>query len=323
VKAIVNSGPDVLEWRDLPDPRPGPGQVRIRTMACGVCATDLTVMVTDTRGGWPHILGHEWSGVVDAVGAGVDARLVGGRCVGENVLADGGEVGFEHPGGYAELFLTEARNVHTLPDGYPAASAALIEPLAVCVRGVARLAPDPAAAALVFGDGPIGLLTIALLRHTGLGRVCVVGGRPARLALAAELGATTTLNYHDADDDLAAFVRAGAGECATVVEASGSSAAMDASVELAATCGKILVVGDYEGARASFAWQRVLHRELTIVGSNASAGAWPRAVELATTGSVDLARLVTAHVPASSFDEAMRLARDSRDQIKVVMQWSG
>ena len=60
---------------------------------------------------------------------------MGQPCVAENVLADGGEVGFEHPGGYGQYLLTEARNVHPLPEDFPPTTAALIEPLAVCVRG--------------------------------------------------------------------------------------------------------------------------------------------------------------------------------------------
>ena len=102
MKAIVNTGPGALELRELPDAAAGPGQVRIRTAACGICATDLEMIAGWERTGFPAIPGHEWSGMVDAVGAGRRRRLVGRPCVAENVLADGGEVGFEHPGGYGE-----------------------------------------------------------------------------------------------------------------------------------------------------------------------------------------------------------------------------
>src|ERR1039458_955422 len=100
MNAIVNTGPGCLEWKVWPTPEPGPGQLRVRTAACGICATDLEMVAGWTRTGFPSIPGHEWAGVVDTVGRGVDGALAGKPCVAENVLTDGGEVGFEHPGGY-------------------------------------------------------------------------------------------------------------------------------------------------------------------------------------------------------------------------------
>jgi len=139
MKAIVNTAADCLEMLDYPLPGPGPGEVRIKTFSCGICATDLAMIAGWDRTGFPAIPGHEWSGTVDALGEGVDGSLRGRRCVAENVLSDGGEVGFEHPGGYGEYFLTEASKVRVLPDDFPLVSAVLIEPLAVSVRGMRRL----------------------------------------------------------------------------------------------------------------------------------------------------------------------------------------
>ena len=323
MKAIVNTGPNVLEWRDVPDPTPAPGQVRVRTAACGVCATDLKVMAGPGRGGWPRILGHEWSGAVDAVGDGVEAALVGRRCVAENILSDGGEVGFEHPGGYAEFVITEARNVRTLPDDFPPATAALIEPLAVCVRGLRRLAAEDRSSAVIFGDGAIGLMTLMLLGAEGFGEIVIVGGRPSRLGLALELGASHAINYHDGGDLVGAVRARGIDASPNVVEASGSAAALRAAIEIACAGAKILVLGDYDDARADFPWERVLHRELSIIGSNASALAWPRAVEIATSGRLPLSRLVTKTLPAADFAEAVELTRSSREEVKVVMEWTG
>ncbi|HUV39824.1 MAG TPA: alcohol dehydrogenase catalytic domain-containing protein, partial [Planctomycetota bacterium] len=187
MRAIVNIAPGKLAWREMPTPEPRAGEVRVRTAACGICATDLEMIDGWARTGFPSVPGHEWSGEVDAAGAGVDASLVGRRCVADNVLADGGEVGFEHPGGYAEHLVTEAKNVRVLPDDFPPATAALIEPLAVCVRALRRLDVKDKHAALVLGDGPIGLIVLMLLKHDGVKDLCLVGGRPTRLALAREL----------------------------------------------------------------------------------------------------------------------------------------
>jgi len=323
MKAIVSTGPGQLAWRDWPLPQPGAGQVRIRTGACAMCATDLQMIAGWQRTGFPSIPGHEWSGTVDAVGAGVDPGLAGRRCVAENVLADGGEVGFEHPGGYAAYLLTEARNVQVLPPDFPLTAAALIEPLAVSVRGMGRLRLEDKGRALVFGDGPIGLLTLMLLRRAGVEDVLLVGGRSQRLALARELGAKQVLNYHEASGDLAAAVRqAGGGQFPNVVEASGSAAAIQAGLDTVTRCGRILVLGDYHGARAGFAWNHLLLQEIELIGSNASAGAWPEAVRLATEGQLPLARLVTHRLPAARFAEGVELMRSHQaDVVKVVLEW--
>jgi len=321
MKAIVNTGRNRLAWREWPMPEPGPGQVRIRTVATGICATDLEMIAGWKRTGFPAIPGHEWSGVVDAVGAGVPPRWRGRACVAENVLADGGEVGFEHPGAYGAYFLTEARNLRRLPAGVDPAAAALIEPLAVCVRALRRLGAGIAGPALIFGDGSIGQLTAMLLARRGIKDLALVGGRAQRLALARKLGRVRTLDYHEAGRDLVAGVRkALPGSFPLVVEASGAPRAMEAALELAAPGGRVLVIGDYGEAHAGFRWNHLLHRELTLVGSNASAGAWPEAVRLAGAG-FPLHRLISKRLPAARFAEGLELVRHSRDVMKVVLTW--
>jgi threonine dehydrogenase-like Zn-dependent dehydrogenase len=322
MKAIVNTGRNRLEWREMPLPQPGAGQVRIRTAACGICATDLEMIAGWKRTGFPAIPGHEWSGVVEAVGTGAAKRLLGRPCVAENVLSDGGEVGFEHPGGYAEYFLTEARNVRLLPARFDLATATLIEPLAVCVRAVRRLNVKAAGPALIFGDGPIGLITALLLERQGVRNVCLAGGRSGRLRLARKLGKFQTLNYHEAGPDLAQGVRvAWADPFPVVIEASGSPRAMAAGLELAARGGKVLVIGDYGRAKAGFRWNHLLHRELTLIGSNASAGAWPEAVRLAGEAGLPLHRLISRRFAAAQFAKALDHVRSSRDVMKVVLEW--
>jgi threonine dehydrogenase-like Zn-dependent dehydrogenase len=311
-----------LEMLERPMPRPSQGQVRIRTAACAICATDLAMIAGWERTPFGAIPGHEWSGTVDAVGAGVDVSLVGRRCVAENVWqSDGGEVGFEHPGGYAEYFVTDAANVRVLPEGSDLVAAALLEPLAVCVRGLSRLG-NITAPLLIMGDGPIGLLTLLVAARKPAADIALVGGRDERLTLAKELGASVTVNYHRAAN-LVAAVRetCGMSAFACIVEASGSAAALEACVDLAAPDAKILILGDYGDARAGFEWNTLLHKELRLIGSNASAGAWDEAVALAV-GGLPLRRLVSHVVPAARFEEAVGLAREGRGSVvKVVMEW--
>jgi L-iditol 2-dehydrogenase len=320
MKALVNTAPGKLEWKDWPKPEPGPGQVRIRVAACGICGTDLLMISGWRRTGFPAIPGHEWSGVVDAVGPGADKALAGRPCVAENVWADGGEVGFEHPGGYGEYLVTEARNLHVLPADFPLAAAALIEPLAVSVRALRRLRLERRESALIWGDGPIGLLMLVLLKAENVTTVSLVGGREARLDLARQFGAETTLNYHGVSGWATAVAALPGAPFPNIIEASGSSLAVQTSIDVAPIEGKILVIGDYGEARADFPWNTPMHHELEVIGSNASAGGWTRAVELAVAGKVPLQRLISRRLPLASGVEGLELVRRSRDLVKVVME---
>ncbi|MGE5221908.1 MAG: zinc-dependent alcohol dehydrogenase [Omnitrophica WOR_2 bacterium] len=325
MKAIVNTAPNRLELQEIPLPQPGKMQVRIRTGACGICATDLQMIAGWKRTPFPSIPGHEWAGTVDAAGEGVDHALVRQRCVAENVLSDGGEVGFEYPGGYAEYFLTEAAKVHLLPVDFPMATAAIIEPLAVCVRGMKRLRLENQQRFLIIGDGPIGLLTLILLHHAGIRDIMLLGGREKRLALARELGAVDTINYHLIGADLVEGVLKQAGQAfSIVIETSGSGTAMQASLYLTEDCGKILQLGDYGPARADFEWNYPFHHQLEIIGSNASAGAWEEAVRLAVVRRLPLEKLLTHRLPAARFAEGIELTRSKQvDLVKVVLEWEG
>lgn len=323
MKAIVNSAPGQLQMQTLPAPTPGAGQVRIRTEVCGICATDLEMIDGWQRTGFPSIPGHEWCGRVDAVGVGVDAGLIGKRCVGDNVLADGGEVGFEHPGAYGEYFLTEAATLHPLPADFSPLVGVLIEPLAVVVRGFKHLQSGEQRRALILGDGPIGLLMLMVFRNAGFQEVVMIGGRQGRLALAEKLGAVDAVNYSEFEGDAGGLAQRLGQSFPLIVEASGSAQSIQNALRFAARGGKILLLGDYRESQAEFRWNQLIHQELTLLGSNASADAWAEAVGLAVTGGLPLEVLVSRRFPASAFVDAFSLVRSQQsDVVKVVLEWT-
>jgi len=323
MRALVNTAPGRLELLDVPMPSPGPGQVRIRTHACGICATDLKMLAGWERTGYPSIPGHEWSGVVHVVGKGVDPELVGSRCVGDNILPDGGEVGFEYPGGYAQYFTTLANNIHILPESVNMTTAILAEPLAVVLRALRRVRMENIDRALIFGEGPIGLLLLMVLRYFNEMKVYLVGGVPERLQAAAELGAEGVFAYQDAESDLAISVKERFGsEFPLIVEASGSPTAVEAALVLAGITGQILVVGDYGYAHAGFDWNFLLHRELNLLGSNTASGAWTQAVSLLADGTLPLNRLVTHRFSIEKFHTAIETVTKYRQGvIKAALCW--
>lgn len=312
----MNVAPGQLEMREIPVPQPGTGEVRIRVAACGICATDLQMIRGWERTGFPSIPGHEWAGIVDEVGPGVSDALLEAHAVGENVLSSGGEVGFEYPGGYAEYLVTEASKLQVLPDDYPLTTATLIEPLAVCVRGLRRLRRDAQGPYLIFGDGPIGLIFLMLLVSQGH-EVVLVGKRESRLKLARELGAKQAVNFQETEMYSVEGLR-----FPSIIEASGSAHALETSLELASVGARVLIVGDYGNAMARFEWNKILHSELELIGSNASAGAWPEAVRIAQEGIIPLERIITHVLPADKFAQGISMLEErSSNAVKIVLTW--
>ncbi len=325
MKAIVNTKKNVLEMQELPMPEPGPGQVRIRTKACCICATDLEMIAGWKRNDFGTIPGHEWSGVVDSVGDTVDTCIVSKNCVGANIMPDGGEIGFEHPGGYGQYFVAQAANLHVLPDDFPMHAAALIEPLAVSIRLLRRLGDDIKEPILLFGDGPIGMQLVQILRQQGKTDITLIGGREQRLEKAKDLGAVRTLNYHDLGDDLGhGLLENGVKDVASMIEVSGSSAAITACVKVARHDARIVLIGgNYANIKEDSIWHQIMVNELSVIGSNASAGAWPEAVRLAISGEIELEKIISHRLDAQDFEEAIELMRSHRgDVTKVVLEWN-
>ena len=322
MKAIVNTAPGKLKLLTHLLPQPGAGWVRIRTRAVGVCSTDLKMIAGWKRTSFPAVPGHEWCGTVDASGTGVNPALAGRLCVADNMIP-GGEVGFEHPGGFAEYFLTRAENLYPLPDRFPTHQAVLIEPLAVCLHALDRVKIEKESPVLIFGDGPIGLLLLTVLRQRGVKTIWLVGGQPNRLAAARELGAGEVIDYHEVSQQ--SFPGPGkinSQGFPTIIEASGAASALSRAFDLAPHRGRILVLGDYSNARADFLWDDLLHREIEIAGSNASAGAWLAAVRLALDGILPLEKFITHRFPYTQFSEAVEMTAKHKEQcIKVVLEW--
>jgi L-iditol 2-dehydrogenase/L-idonate 5-dehydrogenase len=131
------------------------------------------------------------------------------------------------------------------------------------------------------------------------------------------------VNYHAfSESPVAELLRERPEGFPAVCEASGNARGMEWALKAAARGGKVLVLGDYGAGRADFSWNVLLHRELDLIGSNASAGGWERAVAVAGREAALLERLITHRVAADRFPEALALARDrAGGAVKVVAEW--
>jgi len=205
--AAVYQGEHTISVETVPIPPVGPSQVLLQVSHCGICGTDLHLMMDDW--GTPgSIGGHEYSGVVAAIGSGAQGWAVGDRAVGgprpgcgqcrlcrsgRTHLCSGAARGPALSGAYAAYKVVDADGLFRVPAPLDLRAAALTEPVAVAYRGVQRAGARPGDRVLITGAGPIGLLTAAVLSVGGITDITVSEPNPKRRGLAEKVGAATTL----------------------------------------------------------------------------------------------------------------------------------
>jgi 6-hydroxycyclohex-1-ene-1-carbonyl-CoA dehydrogenase len=338
VKAAVFHGPDrPLSIEEVPDPTPGPGQVLIRVAGCGVCHTDLhyTDHGTPTFKKPPMVLGHEISGTVAALGAGVSNHAVGdpvlvaavtscGACeacrVGrENVCTNGEMLGNHIDGGFAELVVAPAKDTFRLPDGIPLVEGSIIADAittpyhAVVNRGRVR----PGDAVVVFGCGGVGLNVVQVAAAMGA-RVVAVDLSDDKLSWARKLGASDTVNPAGVDRLDKELRRLTGGGADIAFEVVGKPATQEQALSSLKTGGRVIFVG-YSPDTMTLNSGRVMFRELEVMGSLGCRPVdYPRVLEMVRQGRIQLEPLVTHRFPLERILEAFDTLR-SGSAIRVVV----
>jgi (R,R)-butanediol dehydrogenase/meso-butanediol dehydrogenase/diacetyl reductase len=283
MRAAVYRGNSTISVEDVPVPEVGAGEVLLEVSHCGVCGTDLH-LIMENWGTPGSIGGHEYSGVVTAVGAGVEGWSVGDRAVGgpgpgcgrcrqcragaSNQCVDRPRLGATpFTGAFAGFKVVDAHSLYRVPAGLDLRTAALTEPVAVAWRGVRRAGVAPGDRVLVTGAGPIGLITTALLRAQGIDDVTVSEPAPKRRERAARLGAATVIEPGELaqqDDLLPMDVAPRPFEAA--VECSGRVEAMEAALANLDRGGTLVLSGTGM-RRPRFDPNRMIINELTVTGT--------------------------------------------------------
>ena len=292
-----------LELVELPDPEPGEGEVVVRVDGCGICGSDLSSykvgLFTDA------VPGHEFSGTVEAVGAGVegwqpgdvtvvDPKMPCGVC--DDCLAGASYrcaialtagLGFARDGGMAERVLSPASLLYRLPEGLSLRDACLVEPLSIAVHGVERGIRD-GGLSVVIGLGPIGLFTVAVLKARGSGPIIGVDPVEERRRLALELGASNVAAH-------ATEIRATVEPAPAVYECSGYAPLLHTAADLVKPGGVMVMLGVPFG-EATVAPLMWVTREIAIIGSIASSEADFRQSMRMLAADPSLSRSVTKRV---------------------------
>jgi L-iditol 2-dehydrogenase len=225
---------------------------------------------------------------------------------------------YRQEGAFAEFVAVPEHIVYRLPDEVPFEHAAMVEPVSVAVHAVAR-APMPTRTAVVVGAGTIGLLVIQALRAAGAQRVVAVDVDEGKLALARKLGAEVALNPTGVDVP-AEVRRLTEGGADVAVECVGATEPIKTAVACVRKGGSVVLVGNVSPA-IQLPLQAVVTGELTLLGTCASNGEYPRAIELLRTGAIDVRPLITLVAPLEDgpgmFD---RLYAREPGLMKVILQ---
>lgn len=327
-----------------PPPRPGPGEVQLEVLWCGICGTDVEEYRSGpvfvpvetpnplTGRAAPLTLGHEFSGRVVEVGPGVEALQPGDRVAADTLIFCGecywcrrhqvtlcerlAALGLMADGGLAERCNAPAYTCLPVPDGVSDEAAALAETLAVAVRALRRGRLVLGERVAVIGAGAIGLMALQAAVAGGAAAVTVVEPMAERRRLALELGATATF-APGADP---------AGEADLVVECSGSPRAVETALRAARKGGRVVLVGIY-GGPSEIRFLDLVGGEKELIGSLSHVydEDFAAALALLGRGVVRAEPLVSDRVPLARAleDGLLALMREPEAHLKILIRPSG
>jgi threonine 3-dehydrogenase len=341
MRALVKSRPEPGIWmEEIPEPEIGPNDVLIKIKKTSICGTDLHIVAWDE---WaqatiptPMAVGHEYVGVVEAMGSEVEGLEIGQRVSGEGHVVCGRcrncqagrrhlcintvGVGVNRPGAFAEYVAIPGSNVQPIPADISDDTASILDPLGNAVHTALHfdlVGED----VLITGAGPIGMMATAIARHVGARYIVVTDVNDYRLELAESMGADRELNVSSAT---VASVMADLGmrEGFDVgLEMSGNPAALHDMITTMDNGGKIALLG-IPPKQAPIDWNDIVFKGLTLQGiyGRRMFETWYKMLAMLETG-LDVSRVITHHFNAEDFEDALDVMR-SGDSGKVILDWA-
>lgn len=332
-------GNGAFETREMPQRPLAEGEVLLKVAACGICGTDVHIYHGDKGSAEvtpPVILGHELSGTVAQVGAGVtrlkpgdrvavDPNRYCGDChycnIGKKQLCSNlFAVGVNRDGGFAEYCYVPEDQCYPLSDGVPLEYGAMAEPLACCIHGIDRAKIRLGDTVLVIGGGAIGLLMVQLAKQSGASLVILSEPAAIRRATGRQIGADGVIDPSCEDVSERLRQLTGTDGVDVVIECVGNTAATAQAFEAAKRGATILLFSvPKAGAIHSLSLEEVYQKELTILGSMINPDTHQRAVDLINRGRIQLEPIITHRFPLEQVKEAI-LMQMSGQAVKVMVE---
>jgi len=322
---VINKPRDiVLTEREIPEP--GPREVQIKVMASGICGTDVHIFRGEYLGSYPVTPGHEFSGVVTAVGSQVTRFKAGDRVAVEpNIACDNCSeclnnrqnfclnwqaVGVTLPGGMEQFTVAPEKAVFDIGE-LPFDQAAFMEPLSCVIHGIERTHIELADHIAILGAGPIGDLMLQMARLQGSAQVTMLESNPGRVELARQLGADQVVTKMD-DLKLNTYD--------VVIDATGVIPVMERSIHFVRNGGTVLLFGvppaDKNIELEAF---KIFQKGLTILSSYTSVRNSYQAVGLLQSGQIQVSPLISHHLPLKELPKALEMIETHDPTVKKVI----
>ena len=340
MKALVKFAPGEgnMELRDVPEPNAGPGEVKIKVIAAGICGSDLHIKHGDIGIPMrpPFTIGHEFSGVISDVGPGVtqfqagqrvtaeNSRQVCGHCIycrtgNYNLCSERLATGYAFDGAFTDYCVVPEERVHVLPDNVDFITGALSDPSACAYHAVAEMTGVRAGeTVLITGPGPMGLFTLQYAKANGA--QVVISGRSKdvdRLKLAKSLGADVAVNTEEEDLQQTLIDHYGSDRVDVAFECSGKQGGAAACLQFLRKQGKYTQIGIF-GAPITIDMDQFLYKEIRMTGSfSQKYTAWKEAIRLASLGMINARALVTHIMPLEEWADGFAMF-ESGEAVKVV-----
>lgn len=335
MKAFQVNAPHDYQVADVEAPTAAAGEVLVRVAFAGICGSDMHIIHGDNAFvRFPRITGHEFAGVVEAVGEGAQSVAVGDRvCVdpviscGEcypcrigrpNVCSSLEVIGVHRNGGFEEFVAVPAANVHRLPDHVGLDAAALVEPYTIAANVLDRMQPHPGDRLMILGAGVIGMTILQMARALGINDVIVTDVINERLAVAKELGATHVFNSHEQDVEKEVLALTQGEGVPLIADAACIPALLPQMLRLASPAGRIGLLG-FSVQPSDLVQLEVIKKELTLVGSRLNNRKFPEVLKLMASGQLDPLALVSHRLSLSEMPSAIDMLDHRPEEARKVL----
>lgn len=325
MKAVVINKPGDLELKNVEIPVPPSGFARIKVKVAAICATDLEIIDANIPANYPIIPGHEWSGIVDAVGDDEDSHWVGKAVVGSNDVVclkcdacrrgewryckSFEEIGFRRNGAYAEYVIVPTYGLCEKPDSVSWEQAALCEPLGVALGTMKKAKAKFGQTLMIMGAGSIGLCMLAVGKAMGMRKIIVCASTPKRLELAKKMGAYQVIDTKN-KDVLQEVRKIHPEGCDVVIDATGIEECIKNCITLTKKGGAIVLAGYGRGKEMSIRVDDIHVNNLKMIGAGNNWNMHKKAIELMGDGVIDISDFVSERIKLEDFEKGIRMVRE-------------
>ena len=338
MKSIVVKKPNELVIEEREVPQPAKGEVRVKVKLAGICGSDSHIY----RGHnpfakYPRVIGHEFFGVIDEVGEGVDRSRIGERVSVDPVISCGccypcsvgrpnvcsslTVLGVHRDGGFSQYASVPSKNAYKIPDEISDEFAVMIEPFTIAANVTGHLKPTEDDIALIYGAGPMGLTLVQALKGVyQVKQVIVVDRIDERLAMAQKSGADKVIN--NTDLSLKEELEKLNIKPTVIIDAACHPSILQEAITIVSPAARILIMG-FSSDPCQITQQGITSKELSIFSSRLNANKFPVVIDWLKNKLIDPQKLITHQFDYTKVIQAIEnFEKDQKNCCKVLLTFS-